>query len=73
MKNFYFTFATSPNFSYKNGYLIVKANSAIEAIRKFRAKYHDIEDNYINCSFYYTEEEWNTITCDMGICHEIIE
>ena len=73
MQNFYFTFGSDPRFPYYRGYLIVKAETQQEAIQKFRAKYPDRSKHCINCAFYYSEKEWESIEVDMGICHEVIE
>lgn len=59
MKNFYFTFGSYEGFPYHNTYLVVKADNIKEAIKKFRVKHPDRTQNIINCSFYYTEEQWN--------------
>lgn len=71
MKKYYFTFGSWKKFPYHNGYLIVKASNIQEAIKKYRNKYPDIHKNTLNCSFYYSEEEWDDN--NTGICHEIIE
>lgn len=73
LQSFYFTFGTNPKFPYKKGYLIVKAFNPNEAFAKFRAKYPDVHPNCLNCAFGYTQEEWEAIDVDMGICHEVIE
>lgn len=72
-KNFYFTFGSDPIFPYCRGYLIVKAVCEQEAFAKFRAKYPDVHPNCLCCAFWYTQEKWDEISVDMGICHEIIE
>lgn len=72
MANYYFSFGSSDRFPFQGGYLIVKANNKKEALEKYREKYPDRNPNCINCSFYYTEEQWNHIKVDMGKCHEII-
>lgn len=55
---FYFTFGRSPSFPFQDGYVIVNAASKDEAIDKFREKYNDPNDEGINCSFIYNEDEW---------------
>lgn len=72
MKNFYFTFGSWEGFPYQHGYLIAKANNLSSAIAKFREKYPDKHKNTVNCAFYYTEEEWQTVK-EKGVCHEIID
>lgn len=59
LKNFYFTFGTCKTFPYQNGYLIVKATSRETAVARFQRKYADPNDSCINCSFIYSEKEWN--------------
>lgn len=72
MKNFYFTFGSWEGFPYQHGYLIAKADDLSNAIAKFREKYPDKHKNTVNCAFYYTEEEWQTVK-EKGVCHEIID
>lgn len=57
-KPFYFTFGSSLNFPYQNGYVIVWAKNLNEATEIFEAKYPNKRQNCLNCSFYYTEEQW---------------
>ena len=74
LQNFYFTFSGADmSFPYQNGYLIVRAENEKEAFRKFRAKYADVHPNCLNCAFWYTQEKWDAVDVDMGICHEVIE
>lgn len=70
--NYYFTFGTAEYFPYKDGYLIVKASNIGEAVNKFRKKYPDIEKGIINCSFVYTEYEFNE-TRMSDVYHEPFE
>ena len=60
MKKFYFTYNDNKSFPYQNGYSIVIANDIDHAIKIFKF-YHPNRKNkeHINCSFYYTEEQWN--------------
>lgn len=61
MKNFYFTFGTSPAFPYQNGWVLVQAPNRHAAIQVFNA-YFPPRCQCVNCSFIYTEEEFmNTI------------
>ena len=57
---FYFTFGSDSGFPYQNTYLIVIANTESEAIMKFRSKYPDRSKNCVNCSFWYTEKQWES-------------
>lgn len=70
--NYYFTFGTAEYFPYKNGYLVVKASNIKEAVQKYREKHPDIERGIINCSFVYTEDEWNR-TGMLEVYHEPFE
>ena len=58
MNKFYFTFGSNSQFPYQNTYLVVIADSEREAVQKFRAKYPDRHDGIVNCSFIYSEDEW---------------
>ena len=73
LHNYYFTFGSDPKFPFYKGYLIVKAESINVACDKFGKKYPGRLPYTINCSAYYTEEQWKNIKHDMGICHEVIE
>lgn len=73
LHNYYFTFGSDPKFPFYKGYLIVKAESINVACDKFEKKYPGRLPYTINCSAYYTEEQWKNIKHDMGICHEVIE
>lgn len=73
MQEFYFTFGSSNGFPYQGGYLIVVAHTKEEAFEKFRRKYPDRHEDTLNCAFYYTRKEWESLsTHDMGECHEVI-
>lgn len=58
MEKWYFTFGSSDKFPYQNTYLIVVASSRDDAIKAFRGKYRDINAGCLNCSCYYSEEQW---------------
>lgn len=73
LHNYYLTFGSDPKFPFYKGYLIVKAESINVACDKFDKKYPGRLPYTINCSAYYTEEQWKNIKHDMGICHEVIE
>lgn len=57
-QEYYFTFGSSENFPYQNGYLIVMAESEYEAIEKFREIYPDKNKDTVNCSDICLEAEW---------------
>lgn len=74
LENFYFTFSGADmRFPYQNGYLVVRAENEKEAFRKFRFRYPDPYLNCLCCASWYSQEKWEAIDVDMGICHEIIE
>jgi hypothetical protein len=58
LKKYYFTFGSNEQFPFQNTYLIVMADSLEEAIQMFRDQHPDVHENTVNCSFWYTEEEW---------------
>ena len=66
MQNFYFTFGSNELFPYQNGYLIVIAENLNEAILAFRKKHKDRSSGYVNCSFFYSEDEWEKIKVHYG-------
>lgn len=70
--DFYFTFGSDLGFPYQYGYLIVKAFDKPDAVRKFKRRYPDRHENCLNCAFIYTQEQWEELSSDMGICHKII-
>lgn len=55
---YYFTFGLNPNLPYQDSNLIVIAGYKAEAVNKFREKYPDRIDGYLNCSFVLTAEQW---------------
>ncbi len=58
-KNYYFTFGSSKQFPFQNGYIVVKANDVTQAIALFRVYYPDKNKEIINCSDFYSEDKWN--------------
>lgn len=60
MQNFYFTFGSSKQFPYQNGYIVVVAQNYRDAVATFREKHPDIHEKTLNCSDVYTEEEWDS-------------
>lgn len=77
MKNYYYTFGCAPGFPYRNGWVVVKANSWEEAHKKFRARFPDRHKNTLNCAFFYGEERWKQMdpehTWTGWKCYEVIE
>jgi len=63
MEQFYFTFGSSKQFPYQNGYLVVEARNMNDAFRTFREKYPDVNEGCVNCAFVYSKAEWVN-----GIC-----
>ena len=55
---YYFTFGSSSQFPYQNGYIVVIAEDRHDAVTKYRVKYPDHTEDTINCSEIYSEEEW---------------
>lgn len=55
---FYFTFGSDDSFPYRNGYIVVFAEDLLQSFSIFREHYPDIHQDCLNCSFYYTEEQW---------------
>lgn len=56
---YYFTFGSSKEFPFQNGYITVEGLSHRDIIRTFRASYPDRTDNVLNCADYYTEAQWD--------------
>lgn len=54
----YFTYGSWEKFPHKNTYIIVEAENFNAAIAEYRKKYPDVNENCLNCSDYYKEEEW---------------
>lgn len=57
-ERYYFTFGSSKQFPYQDGYIVVIAENRKAATTKFRAKYPDRNEDTINCSEIYSEDEW---------------
>lgn len=57
-KKFYFTFGSSEKFPWQNTYMVIISSDYWDAVDAFRKKYPDINENCLNCSDYYSEEEW---------------
>lgn len=62
LKDFYFTFGSWEHYPFKNGYIIVKAETIREAAYKFMNWYpHPTDEGVLNCSDYYSAEKWQEI------------
>ena len=62
IKPFYFTFGSYKGFPFQNGYIIVKAETIREAAYKFMQAYpNERDEDTVNCSDYYSQEDWNGI------------
>lgn len=78
MERFYFTYGTSPCFPFEGGWTLVYAPDLHAAIQIFKAYHpHPNGDCLINCSDYYTEEQFEQgdIFRDGNrgaFCHEVI-
>lgn len=64
MNRYYFTFGSDKNLPYQNGYVIVLADTVLDAIAKFRMKFPDKYRGNINCSFFYTSEQWKRVVLE---------
>lgn len=77
MSRFYYTFGSSKQFPYRNGWVEVVADSLEEAHKKFRSWFPDVNHDILNCSDYYTEEQWSKASMSDGDggykCYEVIE
>lgn len=60
MEKVYFTFGSSEKFPYQNTYIIIVARDLRDAIKEFRKRFPDRnpDEPCLNCSFYYSESEW---------------
>ena len=58
MVKVYFTFGSWEKFPHRNGYMIVEAEDFKDAIATYREKYPDITERCVNCSDFYSEEQW---------------
>lgn len=79
LDNFYFSFGTAEYFPYQGGYVLVKAHNKQEAVKKYRSEHPDIQEGIINCSFIYTQEEWDQAHAKLPeyirkeeVCHKVI-
>jgi len=80
MKKFYFTFGvgdtSDTGMAYSGGYVIVKAHNIKQAIQKFQKRFPHREQEQnpklVNCSFWYTKDEWRKTTMQDGKCWEVL-
>ena len=75
---YYYTFGKNTEMPYNGGWVEVIADSFDEADEKFKAKYPNNKDGFLNCAFRYTEEHFVTTnmfnTGNFGArCHKIIQ
>lgn len=60
---FYFTFGSSKQFPFQNGYIVLYEEDIRAAARKFKSLYPNLyEPDLLNCSDYYSLEKWKEIT-----------
>ena len=61
-ESFYFTFETSEDFPFKDGYLIIYAADLSAAYQEFNRLYPNEENpDLLNCSEVYSKEEWSKL------------
>lgn len=77
MPKFYFTYGSDEKFPYQYGWTEIEAPDIDTAIAAFRIYHPDRHQNTINCSFWYTEENFKKsgmaeIKWPGNICHERI-
>ena len=78
MKNYYFTFGSSPNYPFQNGWVMIQAPSRTAAIQIYNAYYPPKTRGLVNCAFIYEEEEFKRVKNLIGRdiagagCHRII-
>jgi len=74
---YYYTFGSSPDFPYQNGWVVVYAGSWEEAHRKFRARFPDRHKGILNCAFFYEESRWRELDPEHNwhgwTCWEVIK
>ena len=78
MKPYYFTFGTGEEYPFYGGWVKVMANDRGDACEKYRARFPDRDEGFVNCAFIYSEPEFTqTRMAASGnygfFCHEIIE
>ena len=77
MKTYYFTFGTSPQFPFYQGWVEVLAGSEKEAVDIFNKNYPPKNKGIVNCAFIYSEESFkDTIMAKSGQwggCHKVLK
>lgn len=76
LQAWYFTFGSDEEYPYHRGqYVKVYAYSKSEAIKKYNQKHPMRNGKFINCAFYYSQEEWDKQLCSKyeTKCVEVIE
>ena len=61
-QKFYFTFGDSPNFPYKDGWIVIEAPNEHIARKIFALLYPNTTDDILRCSFVYDETSWKNTT-----------
>lgn len=65
MVKLYFTFGYDTKYPFKsNEYIVIEALTYKDVITEFKNRYPNPKDNsseYLNCEFYYNENEWNEV------------
>ena len=74
MNKYYYTFGSDPQFPYRYGHVVVKAESWKESHMKFRTRFPDRQghEGIINCAFFYDESHWEADPL-LDPCWEVIE
>ncbi len=77
MNRYFYTFGSDPGFPYQCGWVEVRAKSWQEAHQKFRSRFPDRNEDTLNCSFFYNEQQWAAISPETNWegrkCYEVIE
>lgn len=61
MQKYYFTFGSDEKFPYQNGFIEVRAESYVDAVRVFRDNVPDRTKDVLNCSDVYDQEQWKKV------------
>ena len=71
---YYFTYGTCSEYPFVKGHVLVVASNISSAVALYRAKYPDITEGIVNCSFIYEENEFSDCKYpSMLIEHDRIE
>lgn len=59
-RRWYYTFGSDERYPFRNGWVIIEADSQNEAHAIFRASFPDRpgHEGTLNCAFYYTDAQW---------------